>query len=29
MRHCMVDAVAAGDDNAIDDLCDAIDKFMK
>ena len=29
MRHCMVDAVAAGDTNAIEDLCDAIDKFMK
>ena len=29
MRHCMVDAVAAGDDTAIDDLCQAIDKFMK
>ena len=29
MRHCMVDAVAAGDHESIDDLCDAIDKFMK
>jgi len=29
MRHCMVDAVSAGDQNAIDDLCQAIDKFMK
>ena len=29
MRHCMVDAVAAGDMEAIDDLCEAIDKFMK
>ncbi len=29
MRHCLVDAVAAGDEDAIDDLCDAIDKFMK
>ena len=28
MRHCMVDAVAAGDTDAIDDLCQAIDKFM-
>ena len=28
MRHCMVDAVAAGDEDAIDDLCLAIDKFM-
>lgn len=29
MRHCMVDAVTAGDQEAIDDLCAAIDKFMK
>ena len=29
MRHCMVDAVSAGDQEAIDDLCDAIDKLMK
>ena len=29
LRHCMVDAVEAGDDSAIDDLCMAIDKFMK
>ena len=29
MRHCMVDAVAAGDEDAIDDLCLAIDKYMK
>ena len=29
MRHCMVDAVAAGDEDAIDDLCLAIDKCMK
>lgn len=29
LRHCMVDAVAAGDENAIDDLCQAVDKFMK
>lgn len=29
MRHCMVDAVAAGDMEAIDELCQAIDKFMK
>jgi DNA-binding FrmR family transcriptional regulator len=29
MRHCMVDAVVAGDVDAIDDLCLAIDKFMK
>ena len=29
MRHCMVDAVAAGDQTAITDLCTAIDKFIK
>ena len=29
MRNCMVDAVSAGDQDAIDDLCQAIDKFMK
>ena len=29
LRHCMVDAVAAGDESAIDDLCGAIEKFMK
>ena len=29
MRHCMTDAVSAGDTDAIDDLCSAIDKFMK
>ena len=29
LRHCMVDAVEAGDESAIDDLCSAIDKFMK
>ena len=29
IRHCMVDAVQLGDESAIDDLCDAIDKFMK
>ena len=29
IRHCMVDAVAAGDEAAIDDLCGAIEKFMK
>ena len=29
MRHCMVDAVAAGDMEAIEDLCEGIDKFMK
>ena len=29
MRHCMVDAVSAGDEGSIDDLCDAIDKLLK
>ena len=29
MRHCMVDAVAAGDTAAIEDLCEAVAKFMK
>ncbi len=29
MRHCMVDAVAAGDMNAIEDLCQAVEKFIK
>ena len=29
MRHCMVDAVEAGDQDAIEGLCLAIDKFMK
>ncbi len=29
MRHCMVDAVAAGDLEAIDDLCQAVDKLIK
>ena len=29
MRHCIVDAVAAGETESIDDLCSAIDKFMK
>ncbi len=29
IRHCMVDAVQMGDTRAIDDLCEAIDKFMK
>lgn len=29
LRHCIVDAVAAGDETVIDDLCQAIDKFMK
>ena len=29
LRHCMVDAVAAGDESAIEDLCHAIEKYMK
>ena len=29
IQHCIVDAVEEGDDTAIYDLCDAIDKFMK
>ena len=29
IRHCMVDAVAAGDAHAIEDLCEAVNKFMK
>ena len=29
LRHCIVDAVAAGDVESIDDLCEAIDKFVK
>lgn len=29
IQHCIVDAVEDGDDSAIYDLCDAIDKFMK
>ena len=29
IHHCMVDAVAAGDQEAIDSLCEAVDKFMK
>ena len=28
MRHCLVDAVSTGDEDAVDDLCKAIDKFM-
>ena len=28
-RHCMVEAVAEGDHDAIDDLCKAIEKYMK
>lgn len=29
LRHCLVDAVAAGDGGAVEDLCDAVDKFIK
>ena len=29
IQHCIVDAVEDGDDSAVFDLCDAIDKFMK
>lgn len=29
IQHCIVDAVEEGDDSAILDLCDAIDKFIK
>ena len=29
IRHCMVDAVRMGDEHAVDELCSAIDKFMK
>ena len=29
LRHCIVDAVAAGDVESVDDLCEAIDKFVK
>ena len=29
MRHCMVDAVAAGDLEAIEGLCEAVDKLIK
>ena len=29
MRRSMVDAEEGGDESAIDDLCQAIDKFMK
>lgn len=29
IRHCIVDAVEEDDQQAIDDLCAAIDKFMK
>ena len=29
IQHCIVEAVEDGDDSAVFDLCDAIDKFMK
>ena len=29
LSHCIIEAVEEGDENAILDLCDAIDKFMK
>ena len=29
LRHCVTDAVQDGDEDAIDNLCTAIDKFMK
>ncbi len=29
IRHCIVDAVEENDHQALDDLCQAIDKFMK
>lgn len=29
IRHCIVDAAEAGDDAPIDDLCQAIEKFVK
>lgn len=29
LRHCIVDAAQEGDQQAIDDLCTAIDKYMK
>ena len=29
IRHCMVDAVQMGNEQAVDELCSAIDKFMK
>lgn len=29
IQHCIVDAVERGDSNAIDDLCLAIEKYMK
>ena len=29
LKHCIVEAAAEGDQKAIDDLCQAIDKYMK
>lgn len=29
LRHCMVDAIAAGDHAAVDELCQAVEKFVK
>ena len=29
LKHCIVDAAHEGDQQAIDDLCQAIDKYMK
>ena len=29
LKHCIVDAAMEGDQQAIDDLCQAIDKYMK
>lgn len=29
LRHCVVEAVATGDREAVDDICKAIDKLMK
>jgi DNA-binding FrmR family transcriptional regulator len=29
LSHCVVDAVAMGDMEAVEDICKAIDKFMK
>lgn len=29
LKHCIIDAAQQGDTQAIDDLCQAIDKYMK
>ena len=29
IRHCLVDAVAMGEMDAVDDICEALDKFIK